>query len=514
MLYIKLQNSIIFCLFTICLTHVDSFNQSLLNQFTRKKNANQIIQNKKRMVAMYMYMYGFGSFEHSNKHRCTHRGGNKIIIELNQLKTFPDASYRFPSKYIQDKKVNYHSGYFTCIESQNFNFFERAALDFKTECTFEKICEYNPELSLEEVSLMYHYIMCSRKLDIERHCPNPCKKNPCIEENAVGCRAVDDTQALSLIRFNFDSLMNNLKHLFMKRHQCICKTGYFYNDTSGKCTLFEGPCKRETCSYKGECQEVQNPQFNAVKAVCNCQPAWTGEKCNIALDPCKNRELDLATYCGKDFRCLRDETSKFGFKCQCDAKEGYIPYGPNNPFCVDFDECYFENDICLNSGICVNTNGSYECMCHEAFTGRNCETMIRIGEANWSSWSPYSLCSTTCGMGHRISYRKCNIPYGCSGPDYKIQTCHVEKCKYDDSQIDNDENLRSRLNEQKEKQLLLLLNISVNMHEHSILDDQSVSINKKYKQDHEIFTSKSHSNNVIFFLIERAFFSIYVIFNI
>lgn len=42
-------------------------------------------------------------------------------------------------------------------------------------------------------------------------------------------------------------------------------------------------------------------------------------------------------------------------------------------FSLDVNECEEnETDLCFNNGTCVNTNGSYYCMCAEGWTGYNC----------------------------------------------------------------------------------------------------------------------------------------------
>ncbi|XP_068094214.1 adhesion G protein-coupled receptor B1 isoform X2 [Hyperolius riggenbachi] len=54
---------------------------------------------------------------------------------------------------------------------------------------------------------------------------------------------------------------------------------------------------------------------------------------------------------------------------------------------------------------------------------------------NWEEWSPWSLCSSTCGRGHRERTRICTPPqYGgeqCKGPEKQTKYCNIALCPVD-----------------------------------------------------------------------------------
>lgn len=69
-----------------------------------------------------------------------------------------------------------------------------------------------------------------------------------------------------------------------------------------------------------------------------------------------------------------------------------------------------------------------------------CHTNLCPGvtvDGQWSSWSSYSACSVTCGVGHVISRRACNNPppfhggHNCVGSSVKTATCHKMSCTFD-----------------------------------------------------------------------------------
>lgn len=50
----------------------------------------------------------------------------------------------------------------------------------------------------------------------------------------------------------------------------------------------------------------------------------------------------------------------------------------------------------------------------------------------WEEWSPWSLCSFTCGRGHRTRTRMCTPPQhggrACEGPETQSKLCNIALC--------------------------------------------------------------------------------------
>ena len=145
-------------------------------------------------------------------------------------------------------------------------------------------------------------------------------------------------------------------------------------------------------------------------------PSYTGENCEIPIDPCsKNRSL-----CG-DFLCKRNASNKVrGYECIC--QEGFIL---KETLCEDINECL--RNPCVNLSKCVNTYGSYYCICNENNYGTNCE--LSSFESYWSEWGRWSHClNKKCGKGYQEAERQCLGPLNnCNGTRKKTRQCNLEK---------------------------------------------------------------------------------------
>ena len=72
------------------------------------------------------------------------------------------------------------------------------------------------------------------------------------------------------------------------------------------------------------------------------------------------------------------------FKCICD--DGFSMKDKAEDGCTDDDECALDLFHCDPFAECKNTNGSYDCVCREGFTGDgfNCQVGIDWGIYNYS----------------------------------------------------------------------------------------------------------------------------------
>lgn len=99
-------------------------------------------------------------------------------------------------------------------------------------------------------------------------------------------------------------------------------------------------------------------------------------------------------------------------------------------------KCGIEIDLSYQFRYCNNPTpafGGKPCE-GESQKSTECETKPCPQNGKWSSWSNWTECSVTCGLGERRRFRKCNNPYPmfgglfCEGTSSETIPCYVQKC--------------------------------------------------------------------------------------
>ena len=133
-----------------------------------------------------------------------------------------------------------------------------------------------------------------------------------------------------------------------------------------------GTCFRAFDFATDTCSDPQ--PFEASQKACCCSgnvgAAWgtpcescpSGDEkiefCKGAGNPC-----DIVPDLCKDGYCIADPGHDV--KCEC---PGGLKLIPEHFVCVDVDECTEGNVECPQFSECINTHGSYNCICQDGFT--------------------------------------------------------------------------------------------------------------------------------------------------
>jgi hypothetical protein len=146
-------------------------------------------------------------------------------------------------------------------------------------------------------------------------------------------------------------------------------------------------------------EERQVCDVSSGKAHCICAEGWSGSRCQEMIDetplmlPTKMPTSPplfiayLGDTCNPNKDCATDNSYCFEGQCRC--KSGFTP---RKGSCININECdpKFDNG-CDNNAECIDTDGSYECLCLDGFRdapsalpGRQCQQMneCKLGTHN------------------------------------------------------------------------------------------------------------------------------------
>ncbi|XP_037910379.1 cartilage oligomeric matrix protein isoform X2 [Hermetia illucens] len=218
-----------------------------------------------------------------------------------------------------------------------------------------------------------------------------------------------------------------------------CPPGY---EGDGRSCTLKNPCHDQPCAPGVECVQTTSPPFYRCHS---CPPGFSGNGTNCRdIDEC-----DLYEPCDPRTRCLNMMP---GFKCEpCPPgfhgthAEGFqathIASDYVRQTCRDIDECASGLSVCGINSDCVNTEGSYHCVCHRGFVANSTFGCFQAPGACPDG----TLCDQNAVCKHIGGYRftcQCNVGWAGNGllcapdrdldrwPDYNLN-CTDIRCKMD-----------------------------------------------------------------------------------
>ncbi|CAL1534782.1 unnamed protein product, partial [Lymnaea stagnalis] len=182
--------------------------------------------------------------------------------------------------------------------------------------------------------------------------------------------------------------------------ECLCNTGKYLAADGTTCSECVNGKYGLNCSKICSCETANTKSCNVVDGTCECQSGWKGNNCTFDEDECGNGSAS----CQIHSRCINTLGS---FTCVCN--DGFIL---RESICKDCDDDFYGTNCsshcsCGAHSKCNKTDGA--CYCKLGWKGNNCDIDIdecRENIHNCSS-SLLEVCSNTEG-GYKCV---CNAGY-------------------------------------------------------------------------------------------------------
>eukprot|EP00057_Strongylocentrotus_purpuratus_P011640 XP_011666114.1 PREDICTED: fibrillin-1 isoform X3 [Strongylocentrotus purpuratus] len=250
---------------------------------------------------------------------------------------------------------------------------------------------------------------CPQVLGQELHCPSGFKKSP----DTGNCIDVDECNAFDNICMH-GSCLNS-----QGSYRCRCDQGYM-SDTSGTQCVVSVKQMCYTRVINGQCYGGGGSRMPTTQMQCCCSlgSAWGAacERCpqqgsaeframcpqvSAIVSSGNPRPTQNVDPCATNSRlCLNGQCINSGngaYRCEC--SRGFRLSSRGNQ-CIDVNECSESRDIC-NGGRCLNTYGSFHCICSRGLVLRGgvCEDIDECTVRNVNPCAEY-VCQNTLGSYH------------------------------------------------------------------------------------------------------------------
>ncbi|KAL8624629.1 hypothetical protein ACOMHN_045164 [Nucella lapillus] len=177
-------------------------------------------------------------------------------------------------------------------------------------------------------------------------------------------------------------------------HVCDCVQGFDRPNPGTDCQACDDLHYGDQCSTPCTCARGNTADCNNINGTCTCKPQWKGDNCTEDVDECS--PIDPCAI-AKHEKC---NNTVGGYVCDC--VQGFNRTTPGD--CQDINECDTANRCQHPAEECVNSEGSYDCVCARRYanlTGScqlvslNFSVVVTLGytpaESLDNSTSPYYL---------------------------------------------------------------------------------------------------------------------------
>ncbi|XP_025084650.1 fibrillin-1-like isoform X2 [Pomacea canaliculata] len=187
-------------------------------------------------------------------------------------------------------------------------------------------------------------------------------------------------------------------------YECACETGYSLASDERTCEACDSNHWGENCNNTCDCNPLVASSCDK-KTGCVCSPGWLGTWCEKDRDEC------VGDPCPSNSDCVNTQGS---YRCVCHP--GYSNRD-NGSFCLDVNEC--DNNPCDQT--CTNTEGSYTCSCLEGFysDGTTCVDInecLQVGKCSQVCRNTIGSFACECydGFVLNITNRTCDVKIQCT----------------------------------------------------------------------------------------------------
>ena len=116
------------------------------------------------------------------------------------------------------------------------------------------------------------------------------------------------------------------------------------------------------CSQQCTCNLTNTADCDDVTGACTCKSGYDGVNCTNDMDECTTNTAS----CGSNSDCVNTVGS---YRCVCQT--GWTGTGGNCD--TDINECLLPPPVCGSHGSCSNFPGSYNCTCDKGWSGTHCD---------------------------------------------------------------------------------------------------------------------------------------------